>query len=347
MTEINIELLKRVSETPGVSGFEEPIAKLIKDELKDYVDEISTDNMGNVYAIRYGKSDKKLVIAAHMDEIGFIVTNIEDNGFIRFTTLGGFDPKTLTSQRVIVHGKKDVIGVMGAKPIHNMSPEERDAKPKLTDYYIDLGLTKDEVKEIVEIGNPITRERELIELGNCVNGKSLDNRISVYALIETMKQLRGIELPYDTYAIFTTQEEVGLRGAQVATLQIEPDIAIALDTNSANDMPGGSSSNSCPMKLGEGPAIKIMDASAICNKDLVRFMKDIAITNDIKVQLEVSTGGGTDTSALQKFVAGGSKAGAISIPTRYLHQVIETSHKQDVLGAIKLLIECIKNINLI
>jgi endoglucanase len=313
--------------------------------LTGFVDDISTDNMGNVYAIRCGQYEKNLVIAAHMDEIGFIVTNIEDNGFIRFTTLGGFDPKTLTSQRVIVHGKRDVIGVMGAKPIHNMSQEERDAKPKLTDYYIDLCLTKDEVKEIVEIGNPITRERELIELGNCVNGKSLDNRISVYALIETMKQLKDIDLPYNTYAIFTTQEEVGLRGAQVATLKIKPYIAIALDTNSANDMPGGSSVNSCTMKLGEGPAIKVMDASAICNKDLVNFMKNIALNNDIKVQIEVSTGGGTDTSSLQKFVAGGSIAGAISIPTRYLHQVIETSHKQDILGAIKLLIKCIKNIN--
>ena len=200
---MNIPLLKLLSETPGAPGFEDKIRELVIKEITPYVDSVSVDNMGNVTAFRKGASDTKLMCAAHMDEIGFIVTHIDDNGFLKFAPLGGFDPKTLTAQRVIVHGKKDVIGVMGSKPIHVMSPEERDKKVKLTDYFIDLGMSKETVDEIVEIGSPITRERELIEMGDCVNGKSLDNRISVFVLIEAIKLLKNKELPYSTYFVFT------------------------------------------------------------------------------------------------------------------------------------------------
>ena len=161
--------------------------------------------MGNVIVLIKGKSNKKRVmIGAHMDEIGFIVTHIDNNGFLKFHTLGGFDPKTLTSQRVIVHGTKDVIGVMGSKPIHVMSPEEKNKVPKITDYYIDLGMPKKEVDKIISVGNPITSEMGLIELGDCVNCKSLDNRIAVFILIETIKKLTNPA--FDTYAVFTVQE---------------------------------------------------------------------------------------------------------------------------------------------
>ncbi|MBO7054248.1 MAG: M42 family metallopeptidase [Bacteroidales bacterium] len=333
---MNFKLIKKLSEVAGPSGFEDKIRETISKEIKSDVDSLTTDNMGNLVAFRKGASRKKLMIAAHMDEIGFIVTHIDDEGFLKFATLGGFDPKTLTAQRVIVHGKKDIIGVMGAKPIHVMTPEERDKKVVVKDFFIDLGMTKKEVEKIVEIGTPITRDRECIEMGQCVNGKSLDNRIAVYILIETIKNLKGKKLPFDTYFVFTVQEEVGLRGAQVAALNIQPNVAIALDTTIAYDVPG-----SCPQeqitKLGMGPGIKIMDSSVICNTKLVSFMKSVAEKNKIPYQAEIMQGGGTDTSMLQKMVAGGAIAGAVSIPTRHLHQVIESVHKKDVDNSIALL----------
>ena len=192
---INVSLLAEIAEVAGAPGFEQRIREIVIREITPLVDEYQVDNMGNVRAIRKGKENKKVMVGAHMDEIGFIVTHIDDKGFVRFHTLGGFDPKTLTAQRVIIHGKKDVIGVMGSKPIHVMSPEERTKMPKTTDYFIDLGMPKEEVEKIVSVGDPITRERKLIEMGECVNCKSLDNRVSVFVLIETLKALKGKELP--------------------------------------------------------------------------------------------------------------------------------------------------------
>ena len=182
----NSELLAEICKTPGAPGFEQRVRELVLRELEGVVDEIQLDNMGNVYAIKRGSESKRVMIGAHMDEIGFIVTHIDDKGFLRFHTLGGFDPKTLTAQRVIIHGKKDIIGVMASKPIHVMSDEERNKVAKVRDYFIDTGLTADEVKELISIGDPVTREREYIEMGNCVNSKSLDNRLAVFILIETL-----------------------------------------------------------------------------------------------------------------------------------------------------------------
>ncbi|MFB0998588.1 MAG: hypothetical protein QMC28_07825 [Flavobacteriales bacterium] len=204
---IDIKLLSEICETAGAPGFENRVRKLVLREIEFLVDEFSIDNLGNVTAIKRGvDSSKKVMLGAHMDEIGFIVTHIDEEGFVRFHTLGGFDPKTLTAQRVIIHGKKDLMGVMGSKPIHVMTPEERNKVPKTTDYFIDMGMNKEEVEKYVEIGNPITRERELIEMGDCVNCKSIDNRVSVYILIEVLKQLKTV--PYDVYALFTVKEEV-------------------------------------------------------------------------------------------------------------------------------------------
>ena len=341
---MNFKLIKKLSEVAGPSGFEDKIRTAIIEEITPYVDSVSTDNMGNLVAFRKGTSKKSLMIAAHMDEIGFIVTHIDDNGFLKFTTLGGFDPKTLTAQRVIVHGKKDIVGVMGAKPIHVMTPEERDKKVTIKDFFIDLGMEKSEVDKIVEIGTPISRERECIEMGDCINGKSLDNRIAVYILIEVIKNLKKKALPFNTYFTFTVQEEVGLRGAQVATLKIQPDVAIALDTTIAYDVPGSSPQEQIT-KLGAGPGIKIMDSSVICNASLVSLMKKVATKKRIPYQAEIMQGGGTDTSMLQKMVAGGAIAGALSIPTRHLHQVIESVHKKDVDNSIKLLQEITITIN--
>lgn len=284
------------------------------------------------------------MVAAHMDEIGFMVTHIDDDGFVRFHCLGGFDPKTLTAQRVIIHGKKDIIGVMGTKPIHIMDAQERSKMPKNKDFYIDTGLPVAQVKKLISVGDSITRERELIEMGDMVNAKSLDNRVSVFIVLETLKALKKKKIPYDLYAVFTVQEEVGLRGAIAAASGINPDFAINLDVTLANDLPGISPHEHCT-KMGDGAAIKVLDGMTICDYRMVAFMKSLAKKNKIKTQLEVLTAGGTDTAGLQRHSTGGCIAGGISIPCRYLHQVIEMVNKKDVQNCIQMLKLCITDIN--
>lgn len=344
--DLNIPLLSRICETPGAPGFEQRIRKLVVDTVTPLVDEVKTDNMGNVIALKKGTQNtaerKKVMIAAHMDEIGFIVTHITDNGFLWFHPLGGFDPKTLTAQRVIVHGRKDLVGVMGSKPIHVMSPDEKNKVPKIEDFFIDLGMTREEVEKYVQVGDAVTRERSLIEMGQCINCKSLDNRISVFILIETLKLLKNV--PYDVYAVFTVQEEVGLRGASVAAHHINPDFGIALDTTIAYDVPTARPQEKVT-ELGKGAAIKIMDSSTIADYRMVQYMKKEAEEHKIKWQPEILTAGGTDTAPVQRMSLFGSIAGAVSIPTRHIHQVIETVHKEDVSDSIQLLKVCIENID--
>ena len=343
--EVNVPLLKSICEAPGAPGFENLIRELVIAEIRDHVDAYSVDNMGNVIAIKKGHKNpdgKKVMVAAHMDEIGFLVSHIDDQGFIRFQTLGGFDPKTLTAQRVIIHGKRPVIGVMGSKPIHVMKPEERTKPPKIEEYFIDCGMNKEEVTALIEIGNPITRERELIEMGNCVNCKSIDNRVSVYILVETLKKIKSPA--YDFYGVFTVQEEVGLRGANVASHTINPDFGIALDTTIAYDLPGAQTHERVT-ELGKGTAIKIMDAMTICDSRMVRYLKEVANKHKIAWQPEILAAGGTDTAGLQRMGKNGSIAGAISIPTRHLHQVIEMANREDIIASIQLLIHSLEEIN--
>lgn len=341
---INIELLNTICQTPGAPGFEQPIRKYLMDEVSKFVDEIKTDAMGNLIAIKKGKdSSKRVMIAAHMDEISFITSYVDDKGFIRFHPLGGFDPKTLTAQRVIIHGKEDVVGVMGCKPIHVMKPEERKKMPALTDFFIDTGLPVEKVKELISVGDPITRERTLIEMGDCINSKSLDNRISVYILFQALKNLQNKEVPYDIYGVFCVQEEIGIRGATAAASGINPDFAINLDVTLAYDLPDAAPQERVT-SLGEGTAIKILDGMTVCDYRMVRFMKEVAAKKEIKNQMELLPAGGTDTAAMQRHSNGGSIAGGISIPTRYLHQVIEMVHKQDVLDTQELLEECLQAI---
>ena len=336
---ININLLSEICRTPGAPGFEQKVRELVIKEVEPYVDAIEVDNMGNVSAIKKGKSDKRVMIGAHMDEIGFIVTHIDDDGFLRFHTLGGFDPKTHTAQRVIVHGKKDLVGVMSSKPIHVMTPEERNKLAKNSDYFIDLGMKKDEVEKFVEIGTPVTRQRDLIEMGDCVNSKSLDNRLAVFILIEMLKELNDVDVPYDIYGVFTVQEEVGLRGANTSAQNIQPDWGFGLDTTIAFDCPGAAKHEKIT-SLGKGTAIKIMDSRTICDYRMVAYMKQVAEKHKITWQPEILTAGGTDTAGIQQMTDGGSIAGAVSIPTRHLHQSVEMANKEDIRGSIDLLKAC-------
>ena len=341
---IDVPLLKKICEVPGAPGFEDRIRKFVLEQVKDLVDECTVDPMGNVLAVKKGTLDKKVMVPAHMDEIAFITKYIDDDGFIRFHTLGSFDAKTLTAQRVIVHGKTDIIGVMGCKPIHVMTPEERKRMVTISEYFIDTGLPAQKVKEIVEIGSSITRERSLIEMGDCVNSKSLDNRVSVYILIEVLKSLKGKSIPYDLVAAFTVQEEVGLRGAIASASGVNPDFGIALDTTIAYDLPNAKPEEFIT-SLGKGAAIKILDAATICDHRMVSFLKNIANTNKIKWQPEILPAGGTDTAGIQRHSIGGSITGAISIPTRNLHQVIEMAHKEDIRSCIDLLEQAILNLD--
>lgn len=333
---IDIPLLKTICETPGAPGFEQRIREVVIREVRPLVDELTVDNMGNVITVKKGRENKRVMVAAHMDEIGFIVTHIDDEGFVRFHPLGGFDPKTLSSQRVIVHGRRDLIGVMGAKPIHLMKPEERNKQVPISDYFIDLGRDKEEVKRLISVGDPITRERELIEMGDCVNSKSLDNRVSVFILIEALRALQGVEVPYDIYAVFTVQEEVGLRGAISAAHHVDPDFGFGLDVTIAYDVPGANG-HEAVTHLGKGAAIKIMDGSVISDYRMVNYLKQVANQENIQWQPEVLPAGGTDTAGLQRFGKKGAISGAISIPLRHIHQTIELAHKKDIQACIDLL----------
>ncbi len=339
---LDISLLKEICETPGAPGNEERIRKVVMREVESLCDEMHIDNIGNLICLKKGRSDKRVMVAAHMDEISFIIQHIDDDGFARVHTLGGFDPKTLTAQRVIVHGKEDVIGVMGSKPIHIMKPDERTKMPGIKDYFIDFGMPVEKVKALIDVGDVVTRERSLIEMGDCVNSKSIDNRISVFILIEALRNMG--QPAHDFYACFTVQEEIGLRGAHVAAHSINPDFGIGLDTTIAYDLPGASDWETVTT-LGKGTAVKIMDSSVVCDQRMVRYMRSTADKHKIKWQHEILPAGGTDTAMLQRGGKQGAITGCISIPTRHIHSVIEMAHKEDIQNSIDLLCRCLEEID--
>ncbi|MFK7969299.1 MAG: M42 family metallopeptidase [Bacteroidia bacterium] len=339
---LNIDLLRTLCQLPGAPGYEQAIRSKVQEEIKGLVDEVRIDNMGNLIALKHGRNrDQSVMVAAHLDEISFIVTHVDKDGYAHFHTMGGFDPKTLTAQRVLVHGKKTLMGVMGSKPIHIMSPEDRNKAPKLKDYFIDFGLPYEEVIKYIQIGDVVTRERDLIELGECVSSKSLDNRISVFVLIEALKRME--QPAYDFYAVFTVQEEVGLRGATVATRAIDPTYGFGLDTTIANDTPQAKPQEMVT-SLGKGAAIKVMDGSVITDYRMLRYMESVAEGLKLPYQREILPRGGTDTGAVQRG-GSGSIAGCVSIPTRHIHSVVEMCHKEDIEGAIQLLSACLEQLD--
>ena len=338
---MNFDLLAQISETPGAPGFEEKIRSLVINQIKDHCDEYHVDGIGNLIVHCKGNGPR-VMAAAHMDEISLITKFIDDQGFIRFHTLGGFDPTTLSTQRVVVHGKEDLTGVIGTKPIHAQSPEERKKAPKTDLFFIDVGLPVEKVRELVPVGSPITRERTLKKMGNYVTGKSLDNRVSVYMLVETILNLKDVNC--DFYAVFTVQEEVGLRGARVATNKIQPDIGIALDVTLSNDIPGVETRDRCTV-IGEGIGIKIMDGSVICTPNLVSFAELVAQKNKVTYQRELLTAGGTDTSAIQYLTGQGAHVTGLSIPLRYMHSTVETVSVNDIDSGIALLTNMVRHLN--
>lgn len=334
---MNFDLLKRLCETPGVPSREEPIRALVMEELRPLTNSVTVDTLGNVIGLKRGSGGPRVMIAAHMDEIGFLVKHIDDKGFIRLQPVGGWDPRSMVAQRVWVHGfaGRSLLGVLmpGTKPIHLQTPEDANKAPKIEEFFVDLSLPADEVKALVEVGDTVTMARTCELVGNNVVSKTLDNRVSVFVMIEAVR-LVG-EHVCDILAVATTQEEVGLRGATTAAHALEPDIGIAVDVTLANDFPGPADHERVT-QLGAGPAIKIMDSSLLCHPRLVRHFRDIAQAHGIPYQLEILQRGGTDAGGIQRS-RGGVPSFTLSIPTRYVHTVNETAAVADIEASISLL----------
>lgn len=331
---MDFKLLKRLCESHAVSGREEGIRKLIREEFEKLGLSVTVDSIGNMIGYKKGTGKKKLMLAGHMDEIGFIVTHIDKEGFLRFHPCGGFDPRTLMSQRVYVHtSKKRLLGVMGAKPVHVLKEEEKKKSLEVTDYFVDLGLPVEQVMKLVEVGDPITMARDLDEIGDCLTGKSIDNRFGLWVMIEAIKLLKKHSV--NIYAVATTQEEVGIRGAIAVSRDINPDVGIALDVTIAADIPGTPAQDHVT-KIGEGACIKILDGSMIANPKIVRELKDLATKKKIPWQYEIMPRGGTDGGAM-RMVSGGCAVGALSVPLRYVHSTVEMVHKRDLESCVKLL----------
>lgn len=334
---MNFDLLKRLCETPGVPSREEQIRRLVVQELKPLVNEITVDTLGNVIGHKKGRGGPKVMIAAHMDEIGFLVRHIDDKGFLRIHPVGGFDPRVLVAQRVYVHGYNGdrLLGALqpGAKPIHLLTDEERKKSLHIEDLFIDLGLTAEEVHDKVEVGDPITLARTAERIGDKVVSKTLDNRLSVYVMLEALRTLGTHDC--EILAVATVQEEVGLRGAVTAAYHLQPDIGLALDITLAGDFPGNPEQEQVT-RLGRGPAIKIMDGSLICDPQLVRHFRQVADKHEIPYQLEILPRGGTDAGGIQRS-RGGVPSFTLSIPTRYVHTVNETASVTDIDNAVALL----------
>ncbi len=345
------ELIKALSESHGVSGREKKVKNKIKELISEFAEEVKEDEMGNLIA-RIGSGEKKIMIAAHMDEIGLMVKSIDDKGFIRFVKLGGIYDGTILNQRVVVHTKKgEVLGVIGSKPPHKMKREEMEKVIKAEEMFIDVGAeSKKEVEEEfgIELGNWITIERDVAKLGkNKVTGKAFDDRIGCAVLIKLAKELsKNKEKIKDKtiYLVFTVQEEVGLKGARTSAFEIDPDFAIAVDTNLPNDFPAADN-NDPPMKLGKGPAVTIIDASGlgiIVREDIISFISDVAKKGKIPIQLDVSDAGTTD-AAIINITRAGIPTATISVPARYIHTPVEVIDLRDAVFTWKLIYECIVN----
>jgi len=330
---LNNELLTRLLTTPGISGRESRIRDVARAELEGLVDEVRTDPLGNLIGVRNG-SGPRVMLAAHMDSIGFMVKYIDDRGFIRLQTIGGFDVRTLVMQRVLVQGKADYVGLLcpSSKPIHLLTPEERERSYKIEDMYVDVLLPAEEVAENVSIGDPISLHREPHYSDRSVTSPYLDDRLGVYVMLEALRAAR--ETQCEIHAVVTVQEEVGLRGAGTSAHAIRPDIGVALDVTIAGDVAGADKSQ-WVAPLGGGTAISVMDADSISDPRLVAKCKELAERHGIKAQLEVRGRGGTDAGAIV-LAGAGARAITISMPVRYIHSVNETALVEDIDASVAL-----------
>lgn len=322
------ELFRSLSEASGISGYEQAVAQPIRDACR-WADDIKTDKLGNLIMLRKGQGTEprpRIMLAAHMDEIGLITTKIEKNGFLRFSTIGGFDQRVLLSQEVVVHGKKPLTGVIGAKPPHIQARGEQAQAVKMEDLFIDLGFeTKEQVEELVRVGDLVTIKREVVDLqGSLMTGKAFDDRAGVASIFECFKVLAALQHNADVYGVATVQEEVGLRGAITSTYGIVPDIGIAIDVG-FGDQPGLQENET--IKLGKGPGIAL---GPHVHPKVHKRMVETAREWNIPFSLDPSPyPGGTDTYAIQVTRAGVATI-LLSVPLRYMHTPIETLDYEDV-----------------
>ncbi|WP_157952577.1 M42 family metallopeptidase [Candidatus Similichlamydia epinepheli] len=334
--ELDSDLLSDILRAPGISGNESAIAELLIDIVSPFATSIERDAMGNLIVFKKGSNRTRLMLSAHMDEIGLLVRNIDSSGFIRLLPVGGIDPKTLVCQEFIILSEEPIRAIIGSKPIHlTRGEDKKNELIKVEDCILDTGLTKDELeKRGVSVGTPVVRVGELRRLGPLLSSKSMDNRICVFILTELIRQLKRVL--YDTYFVFCTQEEVGLRGIRTAAASICPNIGINLDVGLANDLPGVPE-HEIGIKLGKGTAIKLIDATSISHRGLFSRMQEIAKKNKISFQVDACNRGGTDACGMQYLVGGNCIVSGISIPLRYMHSPVETVHENDVTDTIKLM----------
>jgi endoglucanase len=321
------KLLKQLTETFGPSGYEDEIRKLVQTELEPFADELKVDALGNLIArkkpVKPAKDTKKIMIAAHMDEIGLMVSHVDENGFVRFSPIGSVFGKYVHGGRVrFLNGVQGVIG-------YDRFDKVNEA-PALEKVFIDVGATSRKDCP-VKIGDVAAFDRPFFEMGNRFVAKSMDDRVGVLIAIETLRALKTT--PHDVYFVFTTQEEVGVRGAATSAYGINPDIGIALDVTPAADTPEAAKME---MALGKGPCIKIKDAGALSDPRLVQWMIRTAEKNKIPYQREVLLFGGTDASAIQR-TRSGVPAGCISVATRYVHSPSEMVDASDLQNTVRLL----------
>lgn len=329
---MDFELLRELTETSGVAGYEDRVRDLVRREFEGVVDSVRTDAMGNVVATMEGTNDYEVAVAAHMDEIGFIVRHITDDGFLEIDTLGAWDPDVLRAQRVTVHAEsEDLTGVIGSIPTHVGDDDEEFAVEDVT---IDLGLPVEEVEERVSVGDLVSMEQTTTRVGDNVTGKALDDRACLYAVLQAAKRVSNPDVTIHFCA--TVQEELGIRGATALGVDLDPDLAIALDVTVANDIPAVEKEGEYVTELGEGAAIKLKDSSVVTTPKVHRRMRSVAEDREIDYQFEVLPSGATDTSGFQN-THGAKPVGAISVPTRYLHTVTETANLGDVEAAVDLL----------
>lgn len=343
-----VSLLERLTQVPGVPGQEEPVRQVLEERLGP-VAELSRDRLGSLIAKRQGSAAApRVMFAGHMDEIGFLISGVTEGGFLRFQTLGGWWEQVMLAQRVTVHTRKGPIpGVIGSKPPHVLSREERQKVVKKADMFIDVGASSKEEAEAMGVrpGDPVVPDSPFIRMANekLVMAKALDNRAGCALVVEIMRRLAEGDHPNTAYGVATVQEEVGLRGAVTSAFAIEPDIAFALDTGVAGDTPG-MKPEEAQAKLGQGPIVLLYDASMVPHTRLRDFVIDVAESEGIPLQFDVMPGGGTDAGRMHLFGAGVPSL-AIGVPVRYIHSHAGILHLDDFEHTVRLMVEVIRRLD--
>lgn len=338
-----MDLLKQLCLTPGVPGREHRIRSLILEKIDGLFDDVSVDPMGSIIAVRKprtktaGGKPTRIMLAVHMDQIGFLVRHIDADGFVRIQPVGGFDARNIFARMVRISPKMDdpsadLLGVLNpaSKPIHLATEEEKKKVPELSDFMIDTGLPAQEVRDRVKIGDMVTLVAPFETLGEVCVSQALDNRIACWAAIRAIQNLQdaGTKHAAEIHCVFTVQEEIGLRGAMASAYTVKPDIGIAIDTTLCVDTPGIPEDQRCS-QLGKGAALTVMDSGSIADLALLETFERIAEKKNIPHQRSLMARGGTDTGAIQREV-GGVRTFTLSCPTRYIHTVTEMIHRGDL-----------------